>query len=952
MPRFLTALTKTRLRVVVVISICFAVLTLASVVFPTRSRARVNPQDTTAGKRTRARFVPGEVLVRYKTESQARSRQGAGRVTTREGLDIPVQVERFAASNLIDGLRLARVPADQTLKAVTALKRQPDVLYAEPNYLYKAARLPNDPLFNDLGMSKINAMTAWDTQTGSRSIVVAVLDQGIDFSHEDLAANMWTNPAPGSIPGFSNDLHGYNFLDNNGNVFSGNPDEDHATHVAGTIGAVGDNGKGVVGVNWAVSLMSLKFLDTNTFGDSKDALTACTYAKAMRDLWQSSGGAQGANVRVINASFGGGPYSHLFEDAVSSLNDSGILFVAAAGNFNPATTRTDSLIPNNDLVPDYPANFNSPNVISVAATDGSDQLTSFSHFGALTVDLGAPGQDIMSTTPGNTYQEFSGTSMAAPHVSGSAALLWAQNPNLTVQQVKNLLMLNGDFSSGLINHTLSGRRLNVGNSFQALLEGDTTAPGTVTGFTISSQSGRTLNLSWTASGDDGGTGLAKLYLLEYTDSSSGAVIPLKGIIPPSAGTPQTAIINIPFGHPNGTLRLREFDNAGNEGTPASLSINLPLDVGDPYVPSVGSQAASLSTGGDRQNINKDDAYRDFLFPTGFSFPFFGVTYDSVTISSNGALYFSDPPLRFGSGDADDVPSSPVALSPHQMIAGLWDDIDLRNSERTDSGVYVVAPDTNRLIFRWQGVPCAVDFDLPVPACTGGAPVNFEIELRTDGTIKTRYGSGNLALNPTVGISGGDRDGYVIRDCKQPGTPSPCYTSESEDLKINLTNVPEVTFTPRAGGATPTPTPTPTPSPSPSPSPSPTPTSSPIQLILEEGGPTATQAAALDAMLFLRDMFPVINSSNLLNKGFDPNTRVVVFVTNLFPNEPASDVVIQLSDGKGGSHNFAAEDVRAMPVGFHQVIFKLPGNLTVDTWTIRVTAHGQVSNPGTIRIRAP
>ena len=126
----------------------------------------------------------------------------------------------------------------------------------------------------------------------------------------------------------------------------------------------------------------------------------------------------------------------------------------------------------------------------------------------------------------------------------------------------------------------------------------------------------------------------------------------------------------------------------------------------------------------------------------------------------------------------------------------------------------------------------------------------------------------------------------------------------------------------------------------------------MQLILEEGGPTATQAAALDAMLFLRDLFPVINTDNLLNKGFNPNTRVVVFVTNLFPNESASDVVIQLTDGQGISHNFAAEDVRAMAVGFHQVIFKLPDNLAVGTCTIRVVAHGQTSNPGTIRIRAP
>jgi hypothetical protein len=438
-------------------------------------------------------------------------------------------------------------------------------------------------------------------------------------------------------------------------------------------------------------------------------------------------------------------------------------------------------------------------------------------------------------------------------------------------------------------------------------------------------------------------------MLDYLDGSSGAVLTLKSISPASAGTPQSTIVNIPFGHPTGTLRLRAIDNAGNEGTPATLPVSIALSIGDPYIPSVGS-AAALSTGGELQDLNADDVYREFLFPTGFSFPYFGETYNTVTISSNGALYFSDPPLRLN-GDADDVPSSPVALNPHQMIAGLWDDLDLRKSKRADAGVYVVNPNPQHgLIFRWQGVPCATNFE--TLQCTGTVPVNFEIELRSDGTIKTRYGSGNVELNPTVGISGGDRESYVIRDCADPGTPLPCYTSESQDVKINLTNAPEVIFTPRAL-ATPTPTPTPTPSPTPTPTPTPTPV--PLQLMLEDGGPTVNQAAALDAVLFLRDMFPVINSNNLLNKGFDPNTRVVVFVVNLelLPGETASNVTVQILDGNGAVvHTLNAEDVRPMStLGFAQVIFRLPNTLTPGTWTIKVGAHGQFSNTGTIRIRA-
>src|SRR6185436_4455773 len=224
-----------------------------------------------------------------------------------------------------------------TLKAVAALRAQPDVLYAEPNYIMRATATPNDPFFLDsrqFGLSLIGAPQAWDTTTGSSNIVVGVIDQGIDINHQDLSANIWTNPAPGSIPGITGDLHGVNFTvaPPNGNVFSNTDSETHATHVAGIIGARGNNGTGIAGVNWNVKLMSLKFLDAEGFGDTADAIDACTYAKQMRDKWQTTGGAQGANVKVINASFGGTAFSTPFLNAINGLNTSGILFVSAAGN--------------------------------------------------------------------------------------------------------------------------------------------------------------------------------------------------------------------------------------------------------------------------------------------------------------------------------------------------------------------------------------------------------------------------------------------------------------------------------------------------------------------------------------------------------------------------------------------------------------------------------------------
>jgi len=739
--------------------ILFAVVALPPSSRATRGTSRVSG---ITGKRTRPVFVPGDVLLRYKSESVAKRQS---RTTTLQGSDgqtMVMQVDRFEGSDIVPGLRIARVTSEDTLKAVEALRQQPDVLYAEPNYLlYPNTTTPNDPSFGQLyGLTKIGAPQAWDIQKGSTSVVVGVIDEGIDISHPDLQANIWTNPSPGSIPGISGDLHGYDFINNTGTI----PAEDHATHVAGIIGAVGNNGQGVVGVNWNVGLMSLRFLSASsgTGGSDSDAIRACNYSKQMRDMWVSSGGAKGANLRVLNNSYGGGGFSQAFLDAITALNQSGILFVASAGNNSV----------NSDTIPQYPAGFGSPNVISVAATNSSDSLAGFSNFGPQTVALGAPGVSILSTTPNNTYSFFSGTSMASPHVAGAAALLLAQNPNLTVQQLKNLLLFNGDVVSALLDKTRTGRRLNVFSSLQALAENDVTPPGTVTNFHVNTQIGRALNLGWIASGEDGATGQASLYQMTFTEPATGVVIPLKNVIPASAGSVQTVDLKVPYRHRAGTINLREFDNVGNEGTPVSVPVTVNFAEADPYAPTLGPPA-TLSTGGTPLSFNCDDCFKENV-TLPFSFPFFGQNFSGATVSSNGSLYFPSHP-------AHDVPSSATELAGFKMIAGLWDDLDLRTSSRADADVYVIQPDANRVIFRWQGVPCNDNGS----GCTGGGPVNFEIELRSDGTIQTRYGSGNTNLFPVVGISGGEPDAYVID------------THTSELIATNLTNAQRVTFLPRA-----------------------------------------------------------------------------------------------------------------------------------------------------------
>ncbi|HZI49727.1 MAG TPA: S8 family peptidase, partial [Pyrinomonadaceae bacterium] len=472
---------STYVRIALLFAVCLGLLVLASVSFTVSSDAKRTPapqQTALSQKKQRLQsYVPGQVLVRYRSEPIAHSKGASMRIAALDGTLLPVNVERPRAADLLPGLRLARVAPEDTLKTIEAMRQNPEVLTAEPNYIVRADVTPNDPRFisnEQYALPLMSAPQAWDTRTGSTGagrVVIGVIDQGIDFNHQDLAANIWVNP--GEIPGngidddgngFVDDVRGFNFVNNNGTTFSGSATEDHATHVAGIAGAVGNNGVGVAGVNWSVGLMSLKFLDQNGFGDTLDAIDAIQYAKTMRHLWETTGHAKGANVRVLNASFGGGAFSQNFLDAVNQANAEGILFVAAAGNIDNGTTE-----PNNDLVPHYPSSFDAPNIIAVAATTQTDALTSFSHFGATSVDLAAPGNNILSTTPANTYSFFSGTSMSSPQVAGAAALIWAQNPNLTVQQIKNILLTNGDIVTGLIDKTLTGRRLNIGNSMQAVL---------------------------------------------------------------------------------------------------------------------------------------------------------------------------------------------------------------------------------------------------------------------------------------------------------------------------------------------------------------------------------------------------------------------------------------------------------------------------------------------------
>ena len=318
------------------------------------------------------------------------------------------------------------------------------MLYAEPDFVVTAIATPNDPLYGQLwGMAKINAPAAWDVSTGSAGVVVGDIDTGIDYNHPDLAANIWVNP--GEIAGngldddgngYIDDIRGWDWVSNDNNPMD---DHGHGTHTSGTVGARGNNGVGVTGVNWNVRIAGLKFLNAQGSGSTSNAIKALQYAT-------------GEGIRITNNSWGGGGYSQALYDAIAGARAAGGLFIAAAGN--------DSF--DNDLLPHYPSSYDLDNVIAVASTTSTDGMSSFSNYGATSVDLGAPGSGILSTTPGNGYQSWSGTSMATPHVAGGAALLWAAKPGWTFAQIRDRLFCTARPLSALAGKTVTGGILDIG----------------------------------------------------------------------------------------------------------------------------------------------------------------------------------------------------------------------------------------------------------------------------------------------------------------------------------------------------------------------------------------------------------------------------------------------------------------------------------------------------------
>lgn len=375
---------------------------------------------------------------------------------------------------LADG-RIAEIKVPKGVNRDVLLKKLSQhqaISIAEPNYIIKAISnsaqqvLPSDPRFAELwGLNNtgqaggrvdadIDAPEAWTVTKGDRDVIIGVIDTGMDYNHPDLQANRWINP--GEIAGNGidddnngvvDDVYGYSAFNNNGNPMDG---EGHGTHVAGTIGAAGDNGVGVTGVNWNVTMLPCQFLGPDGTGTTAGAIACINYYTNLKLN-------HGINIRATNNSWGGGGFSDALRLAIKAGTDAEILFIAAAGNSAQ----------NADVTPHYPAGYDLPGIVAVASTDRNDNMSSFSTFGPTTVDVAAPGSAVLSTLPNNRYGSLSGTSMATPHVAGAAGLIWSIAPDLTIAEMKDILLNSGDSLPALAGKILSGKRINLVSALEA-----------------------------------------------------------------------------------------------------------------------------------------------------------------------------------------------------------------------------------------------------------------------------------------------------------------------------------------------------------------------------------------------------------------------------------------------------------------------------------------------------
>jgi subtilisin family serine protease len=720
---------------------------LASAVFaglitvaPTGADADVTgttgPDDADITAMLAAPHAPDRVIVTYRSNPTTATRDRARRAARATST---TRITRRSARTEVFGLARGQSVA----KAIESLSADPNVLSVEPDYVLHSTATSNDPDYmNGLLWGMYGDATSpaneWGSQageawaaghTGSRDVYVVVIDEGVDVAHPDLAANMWTNPfdpvdgIDNDGNGYVDDAHGWDFFSNDASVFDGG--DAHGTHVAGTIGGVGGNGRGVVGVNWNVTMISAKFLGPNG-GYTSGAIAAVDYATDLKVR-------HGLNIVATNNSWGGGGYSSALHAAIERGGDAGILFIAAAGNSAS----------NNDAGNYFPANYECTKggtrgwdcVVAVAATTNTGGLASFSSYGATRVDIGAPGAGIRSTLPNNSYGTYSGTSMATPHVAGAVALCASMNSTLSARDVRDAVMASAAPTDSLAGRTVTGGRLDVG-AMVPLCEGATEpVTGAPSGVTATANGMTEVNVSWGA----GSTTGQSSWEIERGDANCSSFVA-------AASAPVSASSVTVGGLSASTtycfrVRGRNTFGGGSAGTWSSTATATTAAPPTPYT----CEATTYSwvpVSAATTHALGDDADVQRTMP--FSFRLYQSTSTSLRIGSNGFLR-----LGTGSATAHANTAIPNANEPNGIIAPWWDDLDPSVAGSITSQTTGTAPN-RRFVVTWTGVPhfgqsgSNVTFQAILEETTNA--IVFQYQDATTG-----FSSTNRGTSATVGL---------------------------------------------------------------------------------------------------------------------------------------------------------------------------------------------------------
>jgi subtilase family serine protease/subtilisin family serine protease len=545
-------------------------VTLAALMLPgVQPLFAQQPSDPPLDQPLAPAFVPGQLIIRFQpdlTDEEIQQFYKEYGLTEMDDLDrAPADQKR--------PLKLTFVPVEVNPTFIDTLERDTRVVYAEPNYILQINETPNDPDFSKLwnlqntgqtggtAGADISAAEGWDVTTGSSDVVVAIIDTGVDYTHEDLGPNMWVNEAecPGGYGkcetngvdednnGYADDFYGINAVGNSSDPMD---DYGHGTHVAGILGAQGNNSLGVVGVNHDVSIVACKFLSASGGGTVADAVKCFNYVNQLKNE-------QGVNIVATNNSWGGGAPAEALEEAMSGPDQP--LHICAAGN-------------NNSDSPQYPAAFELDNIVTVAATDHSDLYADFSNYGPW-VDLAAPGDSIYSTVPTGScpicdpsgYGTIGGTSMSTPHVTGAVALIAAKYPQLELAQIRQRIVTGVDPLNDPSKSTISNGRLNVFNT----LEEDSVPPGAVSDLAVTGLLLTQVELMWTATGDDGMAGKANAYDVRYStapiseENWESATQALAEPVPQEPGSKETFMVAGLDPDTTYYFALKILDNVGN-----------------------------------------------------------------------------------------------------------------------------------------------------------------------------------------------------------------------------------------------------------------------------------------------------------------------------------------------------------------------------------------------------